>query len=77
MDIVYEFLYNSSCCESASSTVSIHRTRKGAEIAMEFHRNEKKTEYEELFANDDEVYKVEFPYDYDQWWGIRETIVQD
>ena len=46
--IVYEFLYNGSCCESAAHTVSIHRTRRGAEIAMEFHRNEMKNEYDEL-----------------------------
>jgi hypothetical protein len=76
--IVYEFLYNGSCCESAAHTVSIHRTRRGAEIAMEFHRNEMKNEYEELLRyDDDEEYKEQFPYDYDNWWGIRETELQD
>ena len=37
---VYEFLYNSDCCEGAASTISIHKTKKGAEMAMEFHRVE-------------------------------------
>ena len=32
---VYEFLYNSNCCESAAATISIHKTKKGAEMAME------------------------------------------
>ena len=27
---VYEFLYNSDCCESKAATMSIHRTKKGA-----------------------------------------------
>jgi hypothetical protein len=78
MEVVYEFLYNSDCCESAARTMSIHRTKRGAEIAMEFHRFEKKREHEEsLEGNDGVKYKEEFPYDYDQWWGIRETIIQD
>lgn len=73
MEIVYEFLYNSDCCESAARTISIHRTRQGAETAMEFHRYEKKKEYED----DDNECKQEYPYDYDQWWGIRETELQN
>jgi hypothetical protein len=78
MDIVYEFLYNSSCCESAAHTMSIHKTQRGAEIAMEFHRNEKKNEYDELMNGYyDEEYKEEYPYDFDQWWEIRETELQD
>ena len=38
---VYEFLYNSDCCEGSASTISIHKTKKGAEMAMDFHKNEK------------------------------------
>lgn len=67
---VYEFLYNSDCCESAASTMSIHKTKKGAEMAMEFHKAEKKREYDELY---DDEYKEGFDWDFDQWWGVRET----
>lgn len=67
---VYEFLYNSDCCESAASTMSIHKTKKGAEMAMEFHKAEKKREYDELY---DDEYKEDFDWDFDQWWGVRET----
>ena len=38
---VYEFVYNSNCCESAAAAISIHKTKKGAEMAMEFHKAEK------------------------------------
>ena len=64
-ETVYEFLYNSDCCESSAHTMSIHKTKKGAEMAMEFHKNEIKKEW------DDE----EFEWNFNQWWGIRETVV--
>ena len=72
---VYQFLYNSDCCESAAHTVSIHRTKKGAEMAMEFHKNEIKTKWEE----EQKEYKTlgleldTLPWHFDQWWGIQET----
>jgi hypothetical protein len=37
-EYVYEFLYNPSTYESAAQTVSIHKTRRGAEKAMELHK---------------------------------------
>jgi hypothetical protein len=75
-EIVWEFLYNSSCCESSSATMSIHRSQKGAEMAMEFHKAEIKKNYDRV-NEDDEEYKQDFPFDYDQWWGIRATSLQD
>ena len=72
---VYGFLYNSSCCESAAYTVSIHQTKKGAEMAMEFHKNEKQKQWEEMRKLDEEnnpKYWKEFKWDFDQWWGVRE-----
>ena len=74
-EVVYEFLYNPSTCESVSHTVSIHRTKKGAEMAMEFHKNEikKKFENEEIT----ELTIVDFPWHFDQWWGILETQLND
>ena len=67
---VYEFLYNSDCCEGAASTVSIHKTKKGAEMAMEFHKNEKLKEWEKECKEDPPT--KEYPFDFDQWWGVRE-----
>lgn len=71
--IVYEFLYNSDCHESTASTISIHKTRKGAEMAMEFHKNEKRNDWKKEY----EDYSKDFPFDYDQWWGIRESELLD
>lgn len=68
---IYEFLYNSSCCESAAATKSIHKTKKGAEMAMEFHKNERLKEWEEECKQYPPA--KEFPFDYDQWWGINES----
>lgn len=70
-EYVYEFLYNPDVCESCSSTVSIHKTRRGAEMAMEFHRAEAKREWEEVC----EEYPScgDYPFDYNKWWGIVET----
>ena len=72
---VYEFLYNSDCCESASATISIHKTKKGAEMAMEFHKSEKQREWDEMRKLDEEndpEYWEEFQWDFNQWWGVRE-----
>lgn len=67
---VYEFLYNSDCCEGAASTISIHKTKKGAEMAMEFHKNEKLKEWEKECKEYPPA--KEYPFDFDQWWGVRE-----
>ena len=68
---VYEFLYNSDCCESAASTISIHVSRKGAEMALEFHKNEIIKEWEDEDLSEDD--RLRYPYDFDQYWGIIET----
>ena len=40
MDKVYEFWYNDDFYESAAQCMSLHRTREGAEKAMERHKKE-------------------------------------
>ncbi len=37
--IVYEFLYNGCIHESSYCTMSLHKTREGAEKALNDHRN--------------------------------------
>jgi len=73
MDTVFEFLYNSDCCESSARTVSIHRTLKGAEMAMEFHKVEIKKEHIDLYKGEEDMYL----WDFDQWWGTKETKVEE
>ena len=64
---IYEFLYNSDCCESAAHTMSLHKTRSGAERAMKKHQNKIRSEHNTLGLDD------EFDWDFDQAWFIRET----
>lgn len=43
---VYGFLYNSCIHESSWTTISLHKTREGAEKVMNIHKEEAKIEYE-------------------------------
>jgi len=72
-DTVYEFLYNSCIHESAAATMSIHRTQKGAEMAMEFHKSEAKKEWDEYNKQCKEagLSTFEFKFGTHEWWGVR------
>ena len=67
---VWAFLYNSDCCESAVSAISIHKTKEGTEIAKELHKAEILKEWEDA-CKIDECFK-NYPFDFDQWWGVKE-----
>lgn len=43
---LYQALYNSFIYESGYSTISIHRTRKGAKEALRLHKANVKTDWE-------------------------------
>lgn len=45
--IVYAFMYCPCIHESAAAVISLHKTLKGAEIAMEFHKAEALKDFEE------------------------------
>ena len=72
---IYEALYNPSKCESASYTLSIHRTIEGAEKAIKAHKDSMKWEHD----NECEMMKKEgltpytFEWDNDLDWSINET----
>ena len=68
---IYEFLYNSCCCMSIAVTMNIHKTKKGAEMAMKFHKNEILKKWKRECKKYPSA--KEYPFDYDQWWGIKET----
>ena len=44
--MVFLAMYNPMIYESSFGVLSVHKTRKGAEMAMEFHREEMFKEYE-------------------------------
>ncbi len=73
-DKVYEFWYNDCIWESAAGCVSLHRTRKGAEMAMEFHKDQKRKEHEELYK-DIEPHPDNCKFDDMCAWGVDERTV--
>jgi len=62
--ILYQALYNPMIHESASYTLSIHKTRKGAEMAIEFHKNEIKNEELELYDPSDVIGEYKWTSDF-------------
>ena len=68
---VYEFWYNDCVYECASISMSLHRTKRGAEMAMEFHKKQKQKEWDELYENEDDK---EFYNCFNNMfaWGVRE-----
>lgn len=73
--ILYQALYNSMIHESSAYTLSIHKTRKGAEMAIEFHKKEIKDKWEDDFRENEE--RREYPWDFCQWWGVEEIELKD
>jgi len=51
LNTLYAFLYNPMIHESIFGLVSLHRTREGAEKAMEWHRKECREEYAEIHGD--------------------------
>jgi hypothetical protein len=67
---LYAFLYNPMIHESGYITISIHRTQKGAEKAMEFYKHEVKEEWKYRGASE------EYPWDHCQNFKIETIQIQ-
>ena len=72
METVYEFYYNDCIHESMAACISLHRTRKGAEMAMEFHKEQKRKEFEELYKDEEDI---DWTFDSMCAWGVNERTV--
>lgn len=75
---VFAFKYNPMIEESAFATISLHETKKGAKLAMEFHKNEQLKEWKESddfqrkrFGDKYETLKTS-PFGYWERWIIDE-----
>jgi hypothetical protein len=73
---VYEALHNSDTYEGGFCTISIHKTKKGAEMAMEFHKSEAKKNWELMYEADADQ-KQEFAWDFGEAWDVRETELKE
>lgn len=71
--IVYCFLYNPMIYESSPGTISIHKTRRGAEMAMEFHKAEALKEWNEMYKDEEPPSK----FGTFEYWGIDEVKILD
>ena len=67
---VFVALYNPMIYESSPGIISIHKTRKGAEMAMEFHKEEKRKEWKNLYKTTEE--RKDFPFGKFQSWLVLE-----
>ncbi len=65
MDKVYEFWYNECIYESAAQCISLHKTRGGAERAMEFHKKQTEDEWEGIGIPDS------------MRWGVSEWTIEE
>ena len=68
---LYAFLYNPMIHESGYITVSIHRTREGAEKAMEWHKKE------HIEQTIEECGKYDEEWDSCRSWKVGEITIKD
>lgn len=79
-DKLYGFYYNTMIYESADCLMSLHRTKKGAEMALDYHKDGKKREHDEYVSywlekgdTIDEISKFgEF-----EKWSVEEVEIKD
>ena len=74
---VFEFKYNPDIFESPAMTVSIHKTREGAEIAKEKHKAEKQKELDDMYPEGCEDIEDKPLINEYQAWGVLETELLD
>jgi hypothetical protein len=75
-DKIYVFYYNPCIHESASAAISFHKTREGAERAMEKYVEEERAEYNSLWP---EHFRIEnnLKFENHRDWFIEEEIIED
>ena len=70
MDKIFVALYNPMIYESSFGIINIHKTRKGAEMAMEFHKKKLKKEWKNLHKTTEE--RKDIPFGEFQSWLVLE-----
>mgnify|MGYP006989406319 FL=1 len=55
--------------------MSLHKTREGAEMAMEFHKAELEKEHWEIYNKPEDYYTS--PFGEHQAWKVEEMTVED
>jgi hypothetical protein len=77
-DNVFLAMYNPMIHESTFGVISVHKTRKGAEMAVEFHKDSMRKEHNEFLKDRDP--KDDFDYgEFDRFlaWNVYEIKLND
>lgn len=72
---LYEFLYTDCIHEGGAVTQSVHRTKKGAEIAMGIHKEEERKKW--LVENPTKKRQERFPFGKMEHWGVKPIELKD
>lgn len=73
---VYEFWHNPDIFDSVSRCVSLHRTERGAQKAMELHKKKERKIWDKMYK-DEEPEMIPFQFGEDKEWGVRERKIFD
>ena len=69
---VYVAMYNPMIHESVYQTISLHETKRGAEMAIAFHRNEQLKEWNKIYNDNEEGFK----FGTSESWAIGTETIQ-
>ena len=77
-DKIWIFYYNPMVHESSAAAISFHRTKKGAQIALEFHRQGEWSKWDEYLNNlDPEGRKHAGKFgEYERWFVKEEELAK-
>lgn len=67
---IYEFGYTSCIHESAMAAISLHKTKKGAEMALGFHKAEAKKDWIDMFPT--KYDQKQYPFGDSERWDVFE-----
>lgn len=72
---VFAAMYNPMIHESSFGIISLHKTEKGAQMAMEFDKEQRRKEWMEMFSTEDE--QEEYPFGKYESWQVTFCELQD
>lgn len=73
MDKVYEFWYTDCIHESAAACISLHKTKKGAEMALDFHKEDQRKVWAQNYPTKKD--QKEMPFGTHEAWGVAERTI--
>ena len=68
---IYAAMYNPMIEESCFGVISLHKTRKGAEMAMEFHKAVELKEWKEMYKD----HRAPYTFGRFEKWSVVEMEV--